>query len=186
METLARLAELVGGEVAADGALVVPRDGQRVRIAARWRRGWQFVAPADGLAVRLRAQLGTPTLLGTDLEGATDVADPCWRLTASDPYRAARLLAEPPWPIAPPMHRGFGAALLDAAGDDAAFAVAGRPAPLFELEVGRWRATMTQRDAAATPSHVAGAVRRLVQLVTRPARLADEPPRRRRVAAPYR
>lgn len=176
---MAKLAEMLGARVQGD-ALIVTRDGVDVVVAATARPAWRFTADAPSLGrLRLEASLGAPTLLAGDLAGARPVADGCWRLETSDPYQAARLLAEAPWPVDEGTGRGFGADLI------AAHEPAAAP-PLFAMQVARGRAAIIQRAAAVEPAHVAGAVRRLVQLVTRPGRLDAERPVPRRGAAPFR
>ncbi|MBK7076497.1 MAG: hypothetical protein IPH44_29820 [Myxococcales bacterium] len=179
MVAMAQLAEMLGARVQGD-ALVVTRDGVDVVVAATARPGWRFTADAPTLGrLRLEAGLGGATLLAGELPGARPVADGCWRLETSDPYQAARLLAEPPWPVDEGTRRGFCADLIA----DRAPTI---PPPLFALQVARGRATIVQRAAAVEPAHVAGAVRRLVQLVTRPGRLDDAAAQPRRGAAPFR
>jgi hypothetical protein len=176
---LAQLAEMLGARVAG-AALLVARDGAEVVVEGSARRGWRFTVDAPALGrLRLAATLGAPTLLAAELAGARPVADVCWQLTTSDPYQAARLLAEPPWPVDEGTGRGFGADLI-AAHEPAV------PSPLFALQVARGRAAIVQRARAVEPVHAAGAVRRLVQLVTRPARLDAAPPALRRGAGPFR
>ena len=181
------LAGLVGAVVEGD-ALVLTRDGHTLRVEVRQRRGWEFTLAAT-LGLRLRASVGAPTLLSAEGEHCATAIDRCWRLTTSDPFRAARLLGEAPWPIDEGTRLGIGAQVLSAAADQVPTgSLAPWTTPLFELTVDRTRATMRQRAAVVEPEHVVGAVRRLVQLVTRPARLTDEPTpgRRRRAVVPYR
>lgn len=179
MVALSQLAEMLGARVAG-AALRVTRDGVDVVVATTARPGWRFTVDAPTLGrLRLEAGLGAPTLLAGELAGAAPVADGCWRLETSDPFQAARLLAEPPWPVDEGTRRGFCAGLIA----DRAPTI---PTPLFALQVARGRAAIVQRAAAVDPAHAAGAVRRLVQLVTRPARLDAAPPVLRRGAGPFR
>lgn len=176
---MAQLAEMLGARVQGD-ALIVTRDGVDVVVAATARPAWRFTADVPALGrLRLEAGLGAPTLLAGELPGASPVADGCWRLETSDPYQAARLLAEAPWPVDEGASRGFCAGLIA----DRAPVI---PPPLFAMQVARGRAEIIQRAAVVEPAHVAGAVRRLVQLVTRPGRLDAERPAPRRGAAPFR
>ena len=182
--------ELAGLEEAVvhGDAVVVTRDGRTLRVEIQRRRGWEFSLAAE-LGLRLRASLGAPTLLSAEGEHCATAIDRCWRLTTSDPFRAARLLGEAPWPVDEGPRLGIGAQVLAAAADAVPTgSLAPWTTPLFELTVARRRATMRQRAAVVEPEHVVGAVRRLVQLVTRPERLTDEPARgrRRRAVVPYR
>ena len=176
---MAQLAEMLGARVQGD-ALIVTRDGVDVVVAATARPAWRFTAEVPTLGrLRLEASLGASTLLAGEQPGAAPVADAPWQLTTSDPYQAARLLAEPPWPVDEGHRRGFCADLI-------ADRAPSSPVPLFAMQVARGRAVIVQRARTVEPAHVAGAVRRLVQLVTRPGRLDAERPAPRRGAAPFR
>lgn len=176
---MAQLAEMLGARVEGE-RLIVTRDGVDVAVAATARGGWRFATAAPTLGrLRLEASLGASTLLAGEQPGARPVADGCWRLETSDPYQAARLLAEPPWPVDEGARRGFCADLI-------ADRAPSSPVPLFAMQVARGRAAIIQRAAAVEPAHAAGAVRRLVQLVTRPGRLDADRPTPRRGAAPFR
>jgi hypothetical protein len=184
--TLPGIGDQLGARL--DGAaLLLIRDGRSIRVEVRQRRGWSFTVAAPALdGLRLRATLGAPTLLASDQPGAATVTDAGWRLTTNDPYRAARLLAEPPWPVDDVAHQAFGASLLAAAGDRGRTGRASPTLPLFELVVARGTATIRQHAGAVELAHAIGAARRVVQLVTRPTRLDDEAVALRRVAVPYR
>ena len=141
----------------------------------------ELTMPAPALAgLTLRLQLGAPTLVG-DLGPIAPVRDPRWEIRTSDPVRTAELLAEPPWPQPGELHEGAGVAR-QVGRSLLAYVTYGliasdvelgtTPTPRFILEVEGGEATILRRTEDVAPPLAAGVARRLVQLVTRPARIA--------------
>lgn len=149
--------------------------------------------PAPELVgLRLRLQLGVPTLLG----GAG--LDERWDVRTSDLGWAGRLLDEAPWPTAPAPRRhvveGFVRTVvqyLTYGLSEPADMTGAPPPPRYVLEVTDGVATIERRTSEVDQALAVGAAQRLVQLVTRTARrqraeaeaARRAPPQRR---GPYR
>lgn len=198
MSELDAIAAALGARVTPGvaGTLLTFRcDDAWLTMTARASPHLELSLPAPELVgLRLRVQLGVPTLL------CTAAPDQRWRMESNDPVWAARLLGEAPWPCGPPppppgpgplaklarilaQYLSYGAYQSD-------FGNGSPPEPRYVLEVADGVATIERRTSEVDDVLAVGAAHRLIQLVMRTGRMqraaAAAPPAPPPRRGPYR
>ncbi len=178
MSELAAIAAALDARVAPGmtGTLLTFRvDGTWLTMTGRTAPHLELSMPAPELAgLRLRLQLGAPTLVGSAER------DDQWAVRTSDRAWAGRLLAEAPWPtastprwkVAVAFAQTVVRAVFFGGVSEPASKVTAPPPPRYVLEVAAGVATIERRTRELDRTLAATrAAQRLAQLVTRTARL---------------
>lgn len=183
-------ARVTPGGAGGGARLTFRREDVWYELRARETPHLELTMDAPDLAGRtLEIHLGRETLLGSE-EGER-VLDPRWWVRGP-----LDLLDEAPWPLgerAPrrrmPLVRRVVVTLVGAltGGVVSLGGAQGRsPSPRYVLTVADGRATIERRSSEVDPVLAVGAARRLVQLVTRPARRRAAVEEKRRAPRPWR
>ena len=177
MSELAAIAAALDARVAPGmtGTLLTFRvDGTWLTMTGRTAPHLELSMPAPELAgLRLRLQLGAPTMVGSAER------DDQWAVRTSDRAWAGRLLAEAPWPtastprwkVAVAFAQTVVRAVFFGGVSEPASKVTAPPPPRYVLEVADGVATIERRTRELDRTLAVGAAQRLAQLVTRTARL---------------